>query len=174
MDGWMEEIFVGCFPLVSSGHQEVFIFRVGYPNLSLLLGVGASRNIMYIYINRCLRFDGFYLSHTYRWCFQTFLIFNPMLWGKWSKLTKKKDQMGWFNHQRLDLPFDSRIVSSPPAWPPETQIRALGSSPSYLDFQQLGAPNHMNTGNTLMVISFLPYVVGVDQLPIGNGHQPKN
>ena len=37
----------------------------------------------------------------------------------------------------------------------EIQIRAPGSSPSYLDFQQLGAPrrNHMDTGKTLMVLT---------------------
>lgn len=123
MDGWME-IFVGCFPLVSSGHQEVFIFWVGYPNLSLLLGVGASRNIMYIYIyiDRCLRFDGFYLSHTYRWCFSNIPYFQPDALRKMIQVDFKERSDGLVQPPtiRFTIRFTNRFIPTSMAlWNPD-------------------------------------------------------
>lgn len=141
MDGWMDGDIRWVLPFGKQWPPGGFHLSSRVSQPKPVTGSGCiSKYYVYIYINRCLRFDGFYLSHTYRWCFQTFLIFNPMLWGKWSKLTKKKDQMGWFNHQRSDLPFDSRIVSSPPAWPLKPRSGRLVLLLLTWTFSSLGHP----------------------------------
>ena len=40
-------------------------------------------------------------STTSRWWFQTFILFSPPIWGRWTHVFTNIFQLGWFNHQPL-------------------------------------------------------------------------
>lgn len=77
---------------------------------------------IYIYIDRCLRFDGFYLSHTYRWCFSNIPYFQPDALRKMIQVDFKERSDGLVQPPtiRFTIRFTNRFIPTSMAlWNPD-------------------------------------------------------